>query len=74
MTKITKNIFILAAGSFHRDRKRHLKKTNGKIIISNLINQCNVLKSNLYVVINESNFILKKYLNDNHKNIKILFP
>ena len=74
MTNLTKNIFILAAGPFDKDRNRHLEKINGKIIISNLINQCNVFKGNLYVVINKSNFILKKYLNDNYKNIKILFP
>ena len=74
MTNSIKNIFILAAGSFDKSRIRHLEKNNGEIIISNLINQCNVLERKIYVVINKNNFILKKYLNENHKNIKILFP
>ena len=70
----TKNIFILAAGPFNINRIRHLEKINGKIIITNLINQCNTLKNNLFVVLNKKNWILKNYLNDNHKDIKILFP
>ena len=74
MTNKTKNIIILAAGPFDEHRIRHLEKNNGEIIISKLINQCNILDINPYIVINKKNFILKSYLIDNHKNIKILSP
>ncbi len=70
-----KNIVILAAGPPKINRNRHLEINpfNKSIIIKDVIDKCRVRNTNLFVVVNKENNILKDYL-QKIEDIKILTP
>ena len=68
-----KNIIILASGPPKKNRNRHLEVKKNKVIITDIIEKCNIINTKLYIVINPENEELIKYINDNHSNVNILY-
>jgi|TARA_B100000900_G_C20558266_1_gene707743 hypothetical protein len=70
-----KNIVILAGGPPKAGRNRHLEinQLNSRIIIDDVIEKCTIENTNLYIVIDETNYELMEYVKV-RDNITILTP
>ena len=68
------NIIIVAAGPPKKDRNRNLEIFNNKPLISNVIEQCNINNTSLYVVLNKLDNETHKYVKNNYPHVTILLP
>jgi len=70
------NIIILAAGKPKTNRDRHLELFNNKPLINNLIQECTIKNTELYIVIHKNNSKLINHIinynNNNNSNVNIL--
>ena len=65
------NIVILAAGPPKKDRDRHLELFNNKPIIDNLIEECSIENTKLYVIVHKNNIKLLNHIKK-FDNVNIL--
>ena len=66
-----KNIIILCGGPPRKNRQRHLELFNGNPLIKNLINECKIDNTNLFVLICKDNIKLINYVKELNINILI---
>tara|TARA_B100001250_G_C19813324_1_gene796896 strand:- start:397 stop:1080 length:684 start_codon:yes stop_codon:yes gene_type:complete len=69
-----KNIVILAAGPQKENRTRHLEIKRDKIIIDNIISECQIKDTKISIIISSRDYNLKKHLSYFHPLIDIIFP
>ena len=73
-SNIQKNIIILAGGPPKKNRNRYLEKFDNKILISTVIDACNINNIPIYIVLNKTDLPTQNFVKKNHSNVNILLP
>ena len=70
----SKSIVVLASGPSKPDRNRHLevKRSNGKILIDDVLSECEKTGCSVHIVINDKNQGLRNYVEHAHPKVKVI--